>query len=123
MDVEVKAKEILEKAGFEWTDIAATSFAFDSSPPAILVVSIHQVQPPTRNPGVISLDEARGASIAEAFILGHEIPPIEVCLSAPEDGEYKYVVYHGFHRFHLSVAADFTCVPIIIVERLDLSKL
>jgi hypothetical protein len=46
------------------------------------------------------------------------IPPVEVKVKVKDhqQGEYRYEVYDGWHRFYASVAAGFPCLPTITVS-------
>ena len=41
------------------------------------------------------------------------LAPVEICESA--NGHYKYKLYHGCHRLHLSILAGFKSIPAVLV--------
>jgi hypothetical protein len=53
----------------------------------------------------------RVVSILRGFRLGESFPPIEI---AQGDGQYRYWLVHGAHRFYCSLVVGFTHAPAII---------
>jgi hypothetical protein len=56
--------------------------------------------------------KARVLSILRGFIANDAIPPVEV-VRLPTSDPYRYRLFHGAHRFYLSIAAGFTRVPAV----------
>jgi hypothetical protein len=85
---------------------------FDGQP--VLTVPIAEVRPPIRNPGVEGLIRPRALRILAGFLQDEAIPPINV--ADQPIGRYRYRVCDGFHRYHLSVAAGFSHIPVMVQE-------
>jgi hypothetical protein len=60
----------------------------------------------------------RVSGILRAFASDTPLPPIKVNLGAAPP--YKLTLYDGLHRVYCSMAAGFSSVPVIVVERLEL---
>ena len=80
----------------------------------VRVVPVELVQCHKRNPGVPGLVRERALSVLWAFRSNAPLPPVNVHPAPVESDGYLYVLYHGYHRFHLSVAAGYTHVPVAI---------
>lgn len=82
----------------------------------LTVVSIDQIKPIHRNPGIIldsgGFGQDRMIEILKGFVSDDAVPPIKVSLL--DDPRYAYRVYDGAHRFHASVAAGFSEQAVII---------
>jgi hypothetical protein len=80
----------------------------------IVIVSIDEVEPPLRNPGVALLKKYKLLPVLFAFNSPEcALPPIEVHAQATP-GPYKFTVHNGFHRYYGSVAAGYTHLPVIV---------
>jgi ParB-like nuclease domain len=108
--------ELWSAAGMEAFEPIASSYRplidFDGQP--VLTVPISEVRPPMRNPGVEELVRPRALRILAGFLQDQAIPPIDV--ADQPFGRFRYRVCNGFHRFHLSVVAGFTHIPVIVQE-------
>ena len=84
--------------------------------PAVVadLVSIADIEPPARDPGVAPFKKAKLVPILMAIAASNSLPPIQVrkMQSSPS---YRYQVYDGFHRYYVSVAVGYPMVPIIDV--------
>ena len=70
------------------------------------------VQPPRRCAGVVGLHEDRAVRILEGFVGDAEMEPI--LAYEVQDGPHRYRVGDGYHRFHLSIAAGFSQLPLML---------
>lgn len=88
--------------------------------PAVQLIALTDIEPPLLGPGRAHLtdsgfDEFRMVNILQGIARRQIIPPVEVT-DHQQQGEYRYKVYDGFHRFYASVAAGFPCLPTITVS-------
>jgi len=93
----------------------------------VFEVSIDEVSPVRRNPGVGIFNDNREASARErvvslfrGFRTGSAIPPVEI-IPEPAGGDFRYKLVAGAHRFYCSLAAGFSHVP--AVEGFDIKAL
>ena len=83
------------------------------------LVRISEIEPPLRDVGVTR--DANGfrrnatMEILRGFLREESIPPIRVEVADP--GPWRYRVRDGFHRYHSSLAAGFTHIPVEVVDR------
>ena len=84
----------------------------------IRAVSLADIEPPKRFPGVPLLKKHRLVSLLLAFSSpdGCALPPVQIFLKDPS-GPYRFEVYDGCHRFYASVAAGFVELPVLIVPK------
>lgn len=75
----------------------------------VVVVSVTEVIPPQRSPGVVGLHEERTLSLLRAITSGRALPALAV--DRPP-GQPRYRVRDGYHRYILSIALGFTHVPV-----------
>ena len=87
----------------------------------ISIVPVGVVRPPTRNPGVETLNRERSMSILSAFWTQTPLPALEVD-EAPGLGEYRYRVRDGFHRFYLAIAMGYECFPVSVQTYFDINN-
>jgi hypothetical protein len=80
----------------------------------VLIVPIIDIRPPSRRPETPDFKKDRMIHILNGFRNNGKIPPIEVMEIT--DPDYALKVYDGFHRFFASVAANFTKIPVSIIE-------
>ena len=78
------------------------------------VVPINEVAPFARGLGVPGLIEERVFSILHAVSEGEPLPPVNVYRSASSGATPAFKLYHGFHRYQLSVALGFTHIPVAV---------
>ena len=79
----------------------------------MVVVPLQSIEVLERAPNVANFHKQSALSILEAVRTGTPLPPIEIS-ATDQVGRYK--LYDGFHRYHLSRALGFTCVPAVIVR-------
>lgn len=68
-----------------------------------------------RAPTVPHFSRERAFSVLRALQQGTPLPPVNVYLklAAGNDGQMNEL-YHGYHRYHLSLAIGFTHIPVAI---------
>ncbi|GMO47821.1 hypothetical protein BwSF12_54910 [Bradyrhizobium ottawaense] len=82
------------------------------------IVSIAEVEPPRRNPGVPMLKKFKMMPVLFAFQSPEcALPPVEVYCAT--SGPYRFTVHNGFHRFYGSMAAGYTHLPVLVCEPFD----
>ena len=93
----------------------------------VFEISINEVRPVKRKPGVGIFNDSEEASartrvvsILRGFVADEVIPPVEV-VQEPSDSTYNYKLVAGAHRFYCSLAAGFSHVP--AVEGFDINAL
>lgn len=59
-------------------------------------------------------------SVLDAIRHDQTLPPIEVEVDDANEDRFTHRLYHGFHRFHASIAVGFSHVPALIVDMRDL---
>ena len=78
------------------------------------VVPIEDIEPFTRGPGVVGLDPGRVYSILEDLSKDIPIHAVNVYRQARASAKHRFQLYHGFHRYHVSMAVGFTHIPVAI---------
>jgi hypothetical protein len=78
---------------------------------AAMVVAMSSIYSENRGIGFRNSDAIR--NILNEIENEVNIFPIQVSTTNIPEG-YKYRLYHGYHRFHLSLAAGFTEIPVTI---------
>jgi hypothetical protein len=78
------------------------------------VVPIEEVAPFARGLGVPGLSDERALSIIRAVSEGKPLPPVNVYRSANSGAMPSFKLYHGFHRYQLSIALGFTHIPVAV---------
>ena len=80
----------------------------------VRIVPLSDVQCFERGPGVPGLVRDRALSLLDALRTSMALPPVNVYLSKDKDAPFRYRLYHGYHRFHLSLAVGYTHIPVAI---------
>jgi hypothetical protein len=80
----------------------------------VTVVPIRDIQCFRRGPGVPGIVKDRGLSVLYALRDRIPLPPVNVYPIDDESSKFRYLLYHGYHRFHLSLAAGYTHIPVAI---------
>jgi len=96
--------------------VAAYSAGINEHPslPAAVEVLLRDIRPPKRSPGVIGLDKERALSILHAIATDAPLPPVTVY--AVPDGEFRFRLGAGYHRFYISQAIGFRAIPAAILD-------
>ncbi|WP_297388448.1 hypothetical protein [Acidiferrobacter sp.] len=96
-----------------WTS-AATFYPAAADPhyPTV-VIPLHFIAPPERDPGTPWFDEARMVRILQGLRSGIPLPPIEIH-EPPDKSMFRYAIRDGFHRFYASAALGFTHLPVTV---------
>ena len=84
---------------------------------SIDIVSLKGIEPPIRDPGIAEFKKYKLVSVLLAFHSPEcALPPVQVeRLTAPNN--YQYRIHNGYHRFYASVAAGYSELPIVVIER------
>jgi hypothetical protein len=97
----------------------SNSYSVGQSASQIFEVSIKDVGPARRSPGVGIFNDGeegtartRAIRILRGFRLGEAIPPVELVEGKPEYG-HRYKLTNGVHRLYCSLAVGFTHVPAV----------
>lgn len=92
--------------------------AFRSAGDRVLILPLREIEPPARWPEYPNdfqgFDRARMIRILAGIVAGDVIEPVPVLILPQPDAPrapFRYRVRDGFHRFHASIAAGFTCLP------------
>jgi hypothetical protein len=85
-------------------------------------IPLNLISRPARNPGIAYFTEAQGISILNGIKNNDLIPPIEIRKLDTSDGDFKYAVHNGTHRFLFSHAFGFTKIPVTIVDIEELRR-
>jgi len=116
---EAKMKDFMPKSSAYRVDLDATKDR------PVFEISIDEVRPVKRNPGVGIFNDsaeasarARVVSILRGFVADEGIPPVEV-IPEPSDSAFSFKLVAGTHRFYCSLAAGFSHVP--AVEGFDIN--
>ncbi|HEX8595366.1 MAG TPA: hypothetical protein VF682_19155 [Pseudomonas sp.] len=117
MDVRVQARQILTQAGIK-RPCDSESYLWESARDIVFLLALEDIRPPERKPDVSLLNIDRAESIVQGMLSGAEIPPIEVYPIVGRNTEFRYALFDGYHRYHLSIAAGFARIPALIVEDL-----
>lgn len=78
------------------------------------VVPIGDVEPFARGNGVPGLHRDRAYSILEDIGKGIPLHPVNVYRKNGAASKPSFELYHGLHRYHLSIALGFTHIPVAI---------
>lgn len=81
---------------------------------SVEVVPIEDVAPFSRGLGVPGLLPERANAILRDISQGVLLHPVNVYQNAIGSAGPKFQLYHGYHRYHLSVAIGFTHIPVAI---------
>jgi hypothetical protein len=106
------------EAGMDDFRCEAEAYLITVYPPTELIALTDIEPPPLGKRGHLTdsgFDEERMVSVLQGIANRMIIPPVEVTVSQ-EEGEYRYKVHNGYHRFYASVAAGFPCLPTITVS-------
>ncbi|EPF68299.1 ParB N-terminal domain-containing protein [Pseudomonas syringae] len=115
MEVRVQARKILTQAGIK-RPRDSESYLWESGRDIVFLIAFEDIRPPERKPDVYLLNIDRAESIVQGMLSGAEIPPIEVYPIVGRNTEFRYALFDGYHRYHLSIAAGFARIPALIVE-------
>ena len=80
----------------------------------IRFVVISEIEPIRRSPSTRDFDEIRMIKILRGFSNQSAIPPIFV--NEKIQGNYKYVVSNGFHRYWATRSVGYVKVPVIVIS-------
>ncbi len=80
----------------------------------VQVVSLSNIEPPTRSEGIPSFKKYKLVPVLLAFQSPEcELPPVEVQRISSR-GQYEFRVLNGYHRFYSSIAVGYSSLPIIV---------
>lgn len=90
------------------------AYNFNDSFSNIIIVSRSLVKPPIRDNGELWFrDFTSIESILNALVYNEKLPPIEV-KTLTGSSEFQYTVIDGFHRFYLSLATNYSHLPVLV---------
>jgi hypothetical protein len=90
-----------------------TGYAYNGSA-EIQEISVAEIEPPARKPGVEPFNKCRMVPILLAIRCCVALPPVEIQPLNNSSLPYRFGVYDGFHRYYASVAVGFTDLPVIV---------
>jgi len=84
------------------------------------IVSIADIEPPTRSQGIPFFKKYKLVPILLAFHSPEcALPPVTVQKpNALAETRFRYKVHNGFHRYYASIAVGFTSLPVIVIEEI-----
>jgi hypothetical protein len=116
------------KISSRWWDAAGMSTfrptlsAYRGEPHATLatvILAIEEISVDLRGEGISDFTAERMISVLKAMRLDQPLPPVEVEVDDAWE-RFPYRLYHGYHRFHASIAVGFSHIPAVIVDMQDL---
>lgn len=110
------AAERVSGAGMASFEPSGPHYRYDTNGDAkgrsVSILALTDIKPIARAAGVVNFDPKRSRDILDAIRSGTPLPPIMV---TQDDGSaFRYSLYHGFHRFGLSVVLGFTHIPAVV---------
>jgi hypothetical protein len=107
------------EAGMEEFERRSDEVSYSPTPsPELLVVRVEDVAPPNmdkrQHKGPGGFCPKRMIDVLRKIASRNPMHPVEVV--ERQQGDYRYHLHHGYHRFHASVAAGFSHVPVIVVS-------
>ena len=113
----------LKKANIVPFSMTDRNYKYKEDSQDVLIVDISQIDPDIRGKdvpifkegevdGKIKTREERVLDILMAFKDNTPLPPVEIIES--KNKNYRFKLYHGCHRLHLSLSVGFNFIPAII---------
>ena len=78
------------------------------------IIKLSDIKPPTRSKGITPFSKCRTVSLLCAITNTKRLPPVIITKS-----KKYYILKDGFHRYHVSIIAGFSCIPAIINKKLQ----
>jgi len=82
----------------------------------VQIVSLVEVEPPTRSAGVPPFKKCKLIPVLFGFQSPESpLPPVPVLLNGTP-GQYRYKVYDGYHRYYASAAVGYESLPVVVID-------
>lgn len=82
----------------------------------VFIVKISDIDPSIRGEGVPIFKEEKAKDILRDLKHDNPLHPIEV--EKVNEGKYKFKLYDGCHRLHLSIIVGFDSIPAVLAPEL-----
>jgi hypothetical protein len=79
----------------------------------LIMAPLPSIEVPRRTPGLLGLDRGRTVRALRCIAQGQALPPVPAEELYGE--RHLFMLRDGFHRYHASVAAGFTHLPLVKV--------
>jgi hypothetical protein len=94
------------------------------------LLRLEEIEPPPRSKGCErdfrGFDKMRLIGVLRDIVSGTKMEPVTVVKLAPRSEfiliGYDYQVNDGFHRYHATVAAGFTHIPVAITSQISVDR-
>ena len=106
-----EVRELISRAGMSSFFPMSTAYIGSKDPlyPSE-VVPLNDIEPFVRGVGVPNFNERRALYILDTICNNTPLPPVRAYGFA--NSPYKYQLFDGFHRYHISIALGFTEIPV-----------
>jgi hypothetical protein len=109
-----------EEAGMRGFALAALTYRYKAHPEEpVHLVSLDDIEPPLRDPGIAGLRRDRTVRILKGFVAGDAIDSVPID-APPGQRAFAHRVRDGYHRYYCSIAAGYTHLPCIVLPYFDI---
>ena len=102
-----------EEAGMVAPARRTISYRPAATPRPVVMARLSTIEVPRRTPGLLGLDRGRMVRSLRCIARDLALPPVPAEELTGE--RHLFMLRDGFHRFHASVAAGFTHIPLVKV--------